>query len=119
MTAMLRAALRAPSATAGASAAPALRHLRAGSTRLGKADRDRLLAARDLLAGTSAAQRAALALAHDLLDLLRCRLAVLPCHDYSVLNPDRAQKNSMIRAKSGRPPSRLLNRVRRANMIVH
>src|SRR5262245_59464709 len=116
----IRGLAAAPDLSAAASApAAALRHLRPGSACLGEADRDRLLAARDLLAGTSAAQRAALALAHDLLDLLRCRLAVLPCHDYSVLNPDRAQKNSMIRAKSGRPPSRLLNRVRRANMIVH
>src|SRR5262245_30665977 len=102
MTAMLRAALRAPSATAGASAAPALRHLRAGSTRLGKADRDRLFAARDLLAGTSAAQRAALALAHHLLDLLRCFLAVLPCHVSSVLDSSRAEKTARSVPKLGR-----------------
>src|SRR6185503_3529302 len=79
----LRAALAAPSAAAAALPTASLRHLRSGSARLGETDRDRLLAARDLAARAPAAQRAALALAHDLLDLLRCLLAVLPCHGSS------------------------------------
>src|SRR5262249_18071678 len=45
--------------------------------RRAQADRDRLLAARDLLARAARSQRAALALAHSALDLLLRRLPVL------------------------------------------
>src|SRR5690349_10407313 len=105
MTATLRATLRAPSAAAAAAAASsaigaffaaarlaasAIRHFRTRPACLGQTDRDRLLAARDFLTGTSAAQLAALALVHRALDLLRCLLAVLPCHGFSVRQPCRA-----------------------------
>src|ERR1700741_795512 len=48
-----------------------LRHFGAALARFGQADRDRLLAALDLLAGAAAAQRAGLALLHRAAHLLR------------------------------------------------
>ena len=51
-----------------------LRHLLALGPRLGQADRDRLLAARDLLARTSAPQCAGLALFHCALNVIGCFL---------------------------------------------
>src|SRR6187431_1538305 len=52
-------------------------HLRACPARLGQHDRNGLLTAGDFLARSAAAERAALPLAHHLLDLLRCLSAVL------------------------------------------
>src|SRR6187402_3111045 len=52
-------------------------HLRACPARLGQPDRNGLLTAGDFLARSAAAERAALTLAHHLLDLLRCLSAVL------------------------------------------
>src|SRR5687767_7842902 len=57
-------------------ALPLARHFRAGAARFGQPDGNGLFSAGDFLAGSAAAQRSALALAHDLLDLLGCLLAV-------------------------------------------
>src|SRR6185369_2852363 len=53
-----------------------LRHLAARAARFRKADGDRLLAARDLLAGAAATQRAVLALVHRALHLALGLLSV-------------------------------------------
>src|SRR5918995_5914970 len=52
-------------------------HFRAGPPRFGKPDGDRLFTAGDLLAGSAAAKRSALPLAHYLLDLFGRLSAVL------------------------------------------
>src|SRR5689334_676754 len=71
------AALALPSAAALALAAAALtRHFAAGLSRFAQADRNRLFAARHLLAGTAGLERAPLALVHRPLDLALCLLAV-------------------------------------------
>src|SRR5665213_3901337 len=61
------------------------RHSLAGTARLGKADGDRLLAAGDLLAATTALQRAVLHLVHHLLDLLRRSFRIFAGHGGSLL----------------------------------
>src|SRR6266852_8925799 len=60
-----------------------LRDLLAFRPRLGKTDRDRLLAALDLATGSTALQSPGLALLHRAPDLGRCLLRIFPCHDYS------------------------------------
>src|SRR5882757_7084372 len=60
-----------------------LRDLLAFRSRLGKSDRDCLLAARDLLAGLAALQRAGLALLHRAPDLGGRLLRIFSCHDFS------------------------------------
>src|SRR6266849_8978519 len=60
-----------------------LRDFLAFRPRLGKADRDRLLAACDFLAGATALQRPGLALFHRALDIGGCLFRILPCHDSS------------------------------------
>src|SRR5450759_4776071 len=60
-----------------------LRHLLAFRPRLGKADRDRLLAALDLAAGAAALQRTGLALLHRAPDLGGCLFRIFSCHDIS------------------------------------
>src|SRR5687767_11778194 len=52
-------------------------HFRARPPRFGQPDGDRLFTAGDLLAGSAAAKRSALPLAHDLFDLLGRLFAVL------------------------------------------
>src|SRR5436190_23213440 len=60
-----------------------LRRLHSGGPRLGKPDRDRLLAALDLAAGPAALQRAGLALLHRASDLGGCFSRIFPRHDTS------------------------------------
>src|SRR3954469_6429380 len=57
-----------------------LRHLLARPARFGKSDRDRLLAALDLLAGTAALQRALFAFLHRAFDFLGRAFGIFPCH---------------------------------------
>src|SRR5262245_13176002 len=74
------------------------RHLRAGSAGFGQADRDRLLAARHLLARAAAAQRAGFALLHHLLHFGRSLPAVFPRHGFDLLCRRReapAPRNSL------------------------
>ena len=59
-----------------------LRDFLAFRSRLGKPDRDRLLAARDLLAGPAALQCAGLALLHRAPDLGGRLLRIFSCHDF-------------------------------------
>ena len=63
-----------------ARGAPFSRHLGARATRLGQADRDGLLAARDLFARSAAPQRTSLAFVHRALHLALSLLAVFPGH---------------------------------------
>ena len=53
------------------------------SARFGETDRDRLLPALDLLAGSAALQSPGLALSHRAPNFGRCFLRVLSCHDTS------------------------------------
>src|SRR5882724_6109021 len=60
-----------------------LRDFLAFRPRLGKANRDRLLPARDFLAGAAALQSAGLAFLHRAPDFGGCLFRILPCHGHS------------------------------------
>src|SRR5262249_11387680 len=80
------------------SAAPCLR----------EADRDRLLATRDLLAGPSRSQRPAFAFAHGALDLLRRLASVLPmatfsCHQLSLVMSRSMELGTQLSSHDPKP----------------
>jgi predicted PurR-regulated permease PerM len=86
---------------AGLAAAGRTRHTCPGASRFRKADGDRLLAARDLVAGSTAAQSAGLEFAHGALDLASARFAVTACHRHPM--PGRA---AGARSWESAPPAR-------------
>src|SRR5262245_17632606 len=93
-----------PSLLLPARAAALLRDLRARFSRLGQTDRNRLLAARDLLARAAGLQGPALALVHRALDLALSLLSVLASHAFSsVLGSIVASPVPRLPPKTSRP----------------